>query len=69
MKAEFDQPKKNEPTTVIRKEYEGIKQSRLSNNDQNDKHLFAVYVKHHPPSFLDGRYINYVNYYIRETEE
>ncbi|MGE8720065.1 hypothetical protein ACO2KH_01895 [Leptospira terpstrae] len=30
--------------------------------------MFAVYVKPHPPSFLDGRYINYINYNIREIE-
>lgn len=60
--------KKNEQTTVIRNECDCKKQGRLIKNDQNTKYLFAVYVKPHPPSFLDGRYVNYINYRIKEIE-
>lgn len=60
--------RKIQQITVIRSECDRKKQDRFSKNDQNAKHLFAVYVKPHLPSFLDVSYEIYFNYRIKEIE-
>lgn len=35
---------------------------------KKNEQMFAVYVKPHPPNFLNGRYVTYVNYQIKEIE-
>lgn len=42
--------------------------TKTTKADKRNEQMFAVYVKPHPPNFLIGRYVTYVNYQIKDMD-